>query len=86
MLSYTGKRCSKHSVMYCIYVRNHVLNTVSILQILLHIRNTTIHLVHAEFMESKLRDEVVQNNIQAIKDELQVPIPWINHLTRSELL
>ena len=37
-------------------------------------------------MQSKLRDEVVQNKMQAIKGGLQVPTPWINHLRRFELL
>ena len=84
MLSYTQER-SEHSVVYCI------LQNISCAKYFAkyskHIfTNTTFNLVHAEFMQSKLRDEVVQNKMQAIKGGLQVPTPWINHLRRFELL
>ena len=84
MLSYTQGR-SKHSVVYCIL--QNISHAKYFAKYSKHIfTNTTFNLVHAEFMQSKLRDEVVQNEMHDIKGGLQVPIPWINHLRRFELL
>ena len=74
MLSCTRERCSKHSVVYCIL--QNISYAKYFAKYSKHIfTNTTFNLVHAEFMQSKLRDEVVQNKIRVIKDRLQVPIP-----------
>ena len=83
MLSYTQGR-SKHSLVYCIL--QNISYAKCFAKYSKHIFTNTFNLVHAEFMQSKLRDEVVQNKMQAIKGGLQVLIPWINHLRRFELL
>ena len=85
MLSYTREGFSKHSVVHCI--SQNISLAKYFAKYSKHIfKNTTFNFVHAEFMQSKLRDEVVQNKMQAIKGGLQVPTPWINHLRRFELL
>ena len=61
--------CSKHTVVYCIYILQSCIKYSKH-----NFTNTTFHLVHGEFMQSKLRDGVVQNNMQAVKNGLQVPI------------
>ena len=74
MLSYTREGFSKHSVVHCI--SQNISLAKYFAKYSKHIfKNAIFNFVHAEFMQFKLRDEVVQNKIRVIKDRLQVPIP-----------